>query len=426
MEKMRGVVAIISVPGRSMLKKIRIFDLQVGMYVVDTGLSWLDHPYLYCTEGAVDSEEAIRAIRAEGFSETFIETDKNQVCRDTQRIYDKAAVERAMEEALRESPSFLVSNKSVPLAVEMQAATGIHSRSLISLRYAMEAVASGVPLELQQCQDTARDIAASVSRNRDALICLSRLHDEGGYHIRHGVGVSVLAAAFGDFLGLNRTQVTELAVAGLMHDVGKALTPRDLLEKPGKLSDEEYQRLKRHPVESCSVVSASAPMPEHVLRGIAEHHERHDGSGYPRGLKGQEQSFFGRILAISDVFDALTQDRPYKDRLMPDKALSVMYALRGRDFEAALLERFIKCLGVYPTGSLVRMSSGEFAVVAESNPDTPLRPKITVVFDQDMAPIHPVCVDLSGRQGLAPARPMEVAAIVDHRPHGIRTGEHLL
>ncbi|MFP5223638.1 MAG: HD-GYP domain-containing protein [Acidobacteriota bacterium] len=409
-----------------MLKKIRVFDLQVGMYVVDTGLSWLDHPYLYCTEGFVESEEDIKAIRAEGFSEAFIETDKDQLRRDNQRIYDKATVDRAMADALRDSPPLLTTNKCVPLASELQVAGEVHSRSLTSLRYAMEAVASGVPLEIQQCLDAARDIAASVSRNRDALICLSRLHDGGGYHVRHGVGVSVLAAAFGDFLGLNRNQVSELAVAGLLHDVGKALTPRDLLERPGKLSEEEYQRVKRHPIESCAVVSGSTSLAAHVLRGIAEHHERHDGSGYPRGLKGPEQSFFGRILAIADVFDALTQKRPYKERLLPDKAMSVMYALRGRDFEPGLLERFIKCLGVYPAGSLVRMSSGEYAVVAESNPDTPLRPKITVVFDQDMTPIHPVSVDLSGKQGLAPARPLEVAAVVDHRTHGIRTGEHLL
>lgn len=409
-----------------MLKKIRVFDLQVGMYVVDTGLSWLDHPYLYCNEGVIESEESIKAIRAEGFSEAFIETDRDQVRRDNQRIYDKATVDRALADALRESPPFMPTNKCVPLASELQSAADIHSRSLTSLRYAMEAVASGVPLELQQSLDAARDIAASVSRNRDALICLSRLHDAGGYHIRHGVGVSVLAAAFGDFLGLNRTQVTELAVAGLLHDVGKALTPRDLLERPDKLSEEEYQRVKRHPIESCSVISVSATLPAHVLRGIAEHHERHDGSGYPRGLKGSEQCFFGRILAIADVFDALTQKRPYKERLLPDKAMSVMYALRGRDFEPALLERFIKCLGVYPTGSLVRMSSGEYAVVSESNPDTPLRPKITVVFDQDLTPIHPVSVDLSGKQGLAPARPLEVAGVVDHRTHGIHTGEHLL
>ncbi len=290
----------------------------------------------------------------------------------------------------------------------------------------MEAVATGVPVDPGPCLDAAREVAASVTRNRDALICLSRVFDQGRYHLRHGVGVAVLAAAFGEYLGLTRSQVTDLTLAGLMHDVGKALTPRDLLDKPGKLTDEEYARLKRHPIESCAVVSACMTLPEHVLRGIAEHHERHDGSGYPRGLKQGEQCFHGRLLAVCDVFDALTQDRPYRARQLPDRAMSVMFAQRGRDFEPVLLERFVKCLGIYPAGSLVRLNSGEFAAVCQSNPDTPLRPKVIIVFDQDMRPIHPVPMDLSGRDGPAPAKPLEVLEIVDHRPHGFRVGDHLI
>jgi len=409
-----------------MLKKIRVFDLQVGMYVVDTGLSWLDHPYLYCREGLIQSEDDIREIRSQGFAEAFIETDMDALRCDTSRIYEQAALEKALAEALRDNPTELKSNKNVPLAEELKVAALVHAKAVQTARFAMEAVASGVPLDGQACLDSARDIAASATRNRDALVCLSMHADAGGYHVRHGVGVSVLAAAFGDYLGLNRNQVTELAVAGLLHDVGKALSPKDLLDKPGSLSDEEYQRLKRHPIESCAVVSGCMTLSEHVLRGIAEHHERFDGSGYPQGLKGAAQSFHGRLLAIADVFDALTQDRPYKSRQLPDKAMSAVYALRGRDFDTAMLERFIKCLGVYPVGCLVRLTSGEHAVVSESNPATPLRPKVTVVFDQDMAPIHPVPVDLSGREGPAPARPMEVAAIIDHRPHGVAAGDHLL
>lgn len=408
-----------------MLKKIRVYDLQAGMYVVDTGLSWLDHPYLYCTEGFLETEDQVRAIRTEGYAEAFIETDLALLAGDSTRIYDKAAIEKALAEALIDCPQFK-SNKSAALDQEMRFAPGIHRQAIEAVRFAMEAVASGIPLDARSCHEAAREVAASVSRNRDALICLCKLHDGDGYHIRHGVGVSVLASAFGDYLALDRKQVTDLALAGLLHDVGKALTPRDLLEKPGKLSGEEYHRLKRHPIESCAVVSGCTTLPGHVLRGIAEHHERHDGSGYPRGLKGPEQSFFGRILALADVFDALTQDRPYKARTLPDKAMSVLYALRGRDFESGLLERFIKCLGIFPVGSLVRLSSGEHAVVSESNPDTPLRPKVTIVFDEDMNPIHPVQFDLSGRDGPAPAKPVEVTAIVDHRPHGIRAREHLL
>ena len=408
-----------------MLKKVRVFDLQVGMYVVDTGLSWLDHPYLYSEEGPVTSEEHIRAIRSQGFAEAFIETDKDLHRQDSARLYDRQAIKRAVSQALQARPESLKSNKPQPLAQELEQARAAHAKSLAAVRHAMEAVAQGLPLESQACLEAARDIAASVSRNRDALVCLSRLHDADGYLLRHGVGVSVLSAAFGDYLGLSRNLVAELAVAGLLHDIGKAATPRELLERPEKLSDEEYQRLKRHPVESCAAVSACMSLSGHVLKGIAEHHERFDGSGYPRGLKGPEHCFMGRILAIADVFDALTQDRPYKQRILPDKAMSVVFAQRGRDFEPALAERFVKCLGVYPVGSLVALSSGEHAVVLESNPETPLLPKLSVVFDADMQPIHPALLDLSGRDGPAPARPMRITGVVDHRPHGVDAGSFL-
>lgn len=403
-----------------MLKKIRVFDLQVGMHVVDTGLSWVDHPYLYGVEGEIESEEQIRHIRGNGFAECFVETDSDAV-----RIYDLAEVERALDEAQLADPEEMPSNKSAPLAGELKLAQAIHSRAIAAVKFAMEAVSSGVPMDAQACLDAGRDIASSVTRNRDALICLTRIDDRGDYHIRHGVGVAVLAAAFGEYLNLDRTLVSELAVAGLLHDVGKALSPKDLLAKPSSLTPEEYQRLKRHPIESCSVLSAAMDLSPHVLRAVAEHHERHDGSGYPKGIKAQEQSFLGRILAIADVFDALTQDRPYRKRTLPDKAMSVIFGLRGRDFEAGLLERFIKCLGVYPAGSLVRLSTGEHAFVSESNPASPLRPKLVVAFDEKMAAIHPVRLDLSGREGPAPARPVEVACVVDHRDHGVAALEHL-
>jgi len=409
-----------------MLKKIRAYDLQVGMYVVDTGLSWVDYPYLYCQEGLLESDAQVAALRAEGFAEAFIETDKTKLSCDSSRIYDSAEVNKAMDEALLESFAMARTNKNVPLNQEFTAAVSVHGRSVEVVRGIMEALANNTPLDGQAATDVSRDIAGSVARNRDALICLAKLHDEGEYSFRHSVSVSAIAAAFGDYLGLGRPQVGELALAGLMHDVGKALSPKDLLVKPEALSAEEQARLKHHPIESCAAVSARMDVPQQVLRAIAEHHERFDGSGYPRGIKASEQSYYGQILAIADVFDALTQDRPYKARLMPDKAMSVMFAMRGKDFEPKLLEHFVKCVGLYTVGSLVRLSSGERAVVRESNPHSPLRPKVSILFDADMQPIHPVLMDLSGKEGPAPARPLDVCEILDHRHHGFEARHHLL
>lgn len=408
-----------------MLKKIRVFDLQTGMYVVDTGLSWLEHPYLYSTEGLIESEEQIKAIRAEGFSETFIETDKDKLRCDALRVYDKAEVEQAIADALKAGLNQCKSNKKASLADEMARAEAIQARATLAVREALDAAASGATLDGQACAGAAGDIAASVARNRDALVCMSLLADDDAYHIRHCASVSVFAAALGESMGLPPEHVSALALAGLMHDVGMAFIPPELKLKQGRLTPEEYREVKTHCQRGHSLLTGQASFAPEVLRAVAEHHERQDGSGYPRGLKGEEISLFGRILAVADVFDALTKDRPYKARVMPDKALGAMYGMRGRDFEQGILERFIKCLGVYPAGSLVKLSTGEYAVVSQSNPATPLRPKVAVVLDQDMRAIHPVHVDLSGREGPAPAKAMDVSCVVDHRPHGFSAGEHL-
>ncbi|GAB6038590.1 HD-GYP domain-containing protein [Fundidesulfovibrio butyratiphilus] len=405
-----------------MLKKLRVYDLQVGMYVVDTGLSWIDHPLLYSQEGYVTSEEEIVAIREEGYAELFIETDKDKQCAGSVRLFDRGEVERALDDAQAELDAETATNKSVPLLQELEHARVAHRKAMEVAKRVLDAVAVGRPFDAQACQDLAREVSASVSRNRDALVCLAWLHDTDPYLLRHSASVSVLAAAFGDFLGLNRVQVGELALAGFLHDVGKALSPQDVLAKPGRLTPEQFHRLKFHPIESCTVISARMSLPQHVIRGISEHHERVDGSGYPRGISGKELSFFGQILGVADVYDAMTQDRPHQKAVTPGKALGTMYARRDKDFSAGILERFIKCLGVYTVGSLVRLNSGECAVVCESNPDTPLRPKVAIVFDERMRPMHPVSVDLAGSGRLA--KRLEIREVLDHKALGVNPSHH--
>ena len=408
-----------------MLKKIRVYDLQVGMYVVDTGLSWLEHPLLYAVPGHIASEEHIQSIRREGYAELFIETDKDKQRGDGVRLFDKGELERAMGQAHIESQTQAQSNKSVPLDQELQAARATHRRSLLVAREVMEAVTVGRSFDAQACKDVSRDISSSVSRNRDALICLTWLNEAGVYTARHAANVAALAAAFGDFLGLNRVQVSELALAGFLHDVGKALAPRELLDKPiAVLTPEQLHRVKFHPVESCSILSAGMDLPAHVLRGISEHHERYDGSGYPRGVGVAELSFFGQILALADAYDVLTHDTPHHKGVPSGKALGMLYAKRNKHFEARLLERFIKCLGIYVVGSFVRLSSGECAVVRESNPETPLKPKVAIIFDPDMHPIHPVLIDLATLS--RPLNPLEIREALDHRLQGVNPLDHLV
>lgn len=220
----------------------------------------------------------------------------------------------------------------------------------------------------------------SIFKNPDAMVFLSRIREKDTYLMEHSLNVGMLLANFGRFLKLSRQTIKELLVGGLLHDTGKIMVPDEILHKPGRLTVDEFAIMKKHVEFSVQFLDKSEGISKIVRTVAANHHERLDGLGYPRGLKGLELCLISRISTIVDVFDALTADRCYKKGMQATQAFRILLQGSGTQFDETLVKKFIKCMGIHPTGSLVKLKTGKLALVVESNESAPLQPVVKIIY----------------------------------------------
>jgi putative nucleotidyltransferase with HDIG domain len=225
------------------------------------------------------------------------------------------------------------------------------------------------------------DISDSVLRNPNALISLARLKTKDDYTYLHSVAVAALATGLARQLQLSTDEIREAALAGLLHDLGKAALPLDILNKPGRLTDEEFGQVKAHPKAGYDMLVEAGVDSAMALEVCLHHHEKVDGSGYPDRLKGDAISLYAKMGAVCDVYDAITSDRPYKAGWHPAESIRRMaqWTKEGH-FDERVFQAFVKCVGIYPTGSLVRMQSGRLGVVLDQSQRSLLLPRVKVFF----------------------------------------------
>lgn len=297
---------------------------------------------------------------------------------------------------------------TVPLVEELPVADKLYGEAIEYTRDFLEDVRHGRPIDHKSAIPLVDSVIESVFRNESALSSLCKLRRFDEYSYTHSLNVGVLAVVLGRQLGLGKPVLRLLGIAGLFHDVGKALIPKAILNKPGRLSPSELTVMRTHPIEGWHVMKAQKGIHPEALAAVIEHHERFDGKGYPRGLRGEEIGVFSRVIGVVDVYDALTSQRVYKEPTPPARVLSLMYQWRTSDFFPGSVENFIKCLGVYPVGSLVQLTNGEHAVVMELNPATPIRPKVRVLFDAKMRPRPMRTLDLAEAAVVPGRKPIEI------------------
>lgn len=360
-----------------MIKRIAVEHLEVGMFITDLNNDWIPHNNNR-RRGVLRSEAVIEKIRGLGVTEVYIDTGKG---RDSSYAVPSRDVDANNEAMLQDAGSLKpVTHNRVSREEEMIVAHRIHSEAQGLVSNVLEGVKLGKAIDLNPVNELSAELLHSVLRNHNAMTCLGRIREKDNYLLEHSVNLSVLMSIFGKSIGLPVDVMQQTVVGALLHDIGKILTPDEVLHKPGKLDEEEFRVMKQHVVHSRDLLRNTEGISELTILTAAQHHERMDGSGYPDGLKGEEISQYGRMVAITDVYDAITSDRVYHKGMTPSQGLKKLLEWSDSHLDRNLVHHFIRCIGLYPIGSLVLLESGRLGVVVETNEDDQRLPIVRVMY----------------------------------------------
>ena len=283
----------------------------------------------------------------------------------------------------------------VSVEAEVPRAREVVARSTDLLEKLVADIRLGQNFEIDRVEEIVDDMVESIVRNPDALMWVARLREQDIGTYGHGLQVSVYLTSFGRHLGFPKGHLSILAQVGLLLDIGKIRLPKALLEKQGRLTPEEFEEVKAHVQHGLDILAQTPNFHPEVIEGIAQHHERMNGSGYPGGLMGEEIGVIGRMAGIVDCFAALTNHRPYAAAVSSYEALRNISSWGGDFFHEPLVQQFVSSVGVFPVGSLIELSTGEVAVVVSHNKLRRLKPRVLVVTGPDKTPVaHPAMVDL--------------------------------
>ncbi|HAT31325.1 MAG TPA: phosphodiesterase [Janthinobacterium sp.] len=353
----------------SVLKKIKVADLRLGMFLHGFDGPWLKHPF-WKSKFLLDDAADVRAAHGSGLLECWI---------DAARGADVAPAARTSVPLVPVIPPAASANVPAPFAEELQRAANLCRDARAATVSMFNEARLGNAIDTRACLPLVTEISESVLRNSGALISLARLKTSDDYTYMHSVAVCALMVALGRALGMDEAGCRGAGMAGLLHDIGKAMVPLKILNKPGKLTDAEFEAVKSHPVRGHDLLFQGQAASDAVLDVCLHHHEKIDGSGYPHHLCNEAISLMARMGAVCDVYDAITSNRPYKAGWDPAESVARMISWKGH-FDQAVLSAFIKTLGIYPTGALVKMRSGRLAVVVEQNPASLTKPVVKVFF----------------------------------------------
>ncbi|MGX5219087.1 MULTISPECIES: HD-GYP domain-containing protein [Pseudomonas] len=376
-----------------MLKKIEISQLRLGMYIHEFAGSWMDHPF-WKGRFLLTRPEDLRAIRNSNLRELWIDASKGEDLAQTENSKTEQQV-AAQTDALLCAALQTERVAKVELNDEINRALKICAKSKAAVVEMFTDARMGKAVAVDQVSSLIDEIAVSVQRHPGALISLARLKTADEYTYMHSVAVSALMIALAQELELPAELVKEAGIAGLLHDIGKMAIPDSILNKPGSLSEAEFNRVRSHPAAGHAMLLHNPLISPQVLDVCLSHHEKMDGSGYPNKTQGQDISLFARMGAVCDVYDAITSDRPYKKGWDPAESIRKMAEWQGH-FDAQVFQAFVKCVGIYPCGALVRLESGRLAVVMEQSTKSLLTPVVKVFFSaRSKVPIKQEIIDLS-------------------------------
>jgi len=370
------------------------------MFVHELVGSWMDHPFWRSAFLLTDARQ-LEQLRQSAVREVWIDTRKGLDVEEPPVAAAPAEPRPAAPAAdlppVSAAPSPAPIDTPAAFREELHRASSIVASARPAMQSLFEDARLGKAMDAEHCLPLVHEITSSVDRNPGAIVSLARLKTSDDYTYMHSVAVCALMVALARQLGLDDEATREAGLAGLVHDLGKALMPPEVLNKPGSLTREEFDIMKRHPQAGHTMLLEAQGVGEIALDVCLHHHERMDGKGYPHGLQGEQISLHARMGAVCDVYDAITSNRPYKAGWDPAQSVQRMaqWAQDGH-FDAAVFQAFVKSIGIYPTGSLVKLRSGRLAVVVTQGQASLLAPVVRVFHaTQPLGPLPPQLVDLA-------------------------------
>lgn len=396
--------------------KVDVSQLKKGMYVSELDRSWTETSFLLqgvlienaedisqfqscCEYVYIDAEKSDEDIYAHLRSLLTLAPDITTSNNST------GSIEHESEQADLEQHTF---------QKELKVARKLHSRTRSYVDQALEDVRLGQAVDTEGAKEIVSEVANSITRSPHALVWLTNMKERDEYTSIHCMNVCVMAVSFGRSLGMDKAELEVLGLGGLLHDLGKMRIPLEILNKPSKLTFEEFEVMKTHPMEGYNMLKEQSDLPIEVLDIVKHHHERRNGKGYPSHLDGDQISDMTRIVAIVDVYDAITSDRCYHDAITPYDALKNMYEWVKEDFDKEMIEQFIKCLGIYPIGSVVELNLGHIGIVVSASEKSKLRPIVMLVENSKGEKFpKPKLINLAHPKWLSGSQKLEVKNILN-------------
>ncbi len=366
-----------------MLQKISVDQLRLGMHLHELCGAWLDHPF-WKSKFVLRDRADLKKLLDSGVKEVWIDDAKGlPVLPDSPAVAPKRDMPTKLAARPKEpapAPSTGPPPATSSMQDEIRKAASVVNQSRAAVVALFNEARMGKALDTSGCAELVIEVAASVYRNPGAVVSLARLKTKDDYTYMHSVAVCALMISLGRQLNLSEDQVRDAGMAGLLHDMGKAVMPLEVLNKPGKLTDDEFTIIKSHPERGHEMLLTGEGVSPVALDVCLHHHERPDGNGYPHRLVDEQISLYAKMGSVCDVYDAITSNRPYKAGWDPAESIGKMASWRNGQFDEKVFQAFVKSLGIYPTGSLVRMKSGHLAVVVEQNETSMVKPKVKLFF----------------------------------------------
>ena len=384
--------------------KIDASQLRLGMYVCELDRPWIEAPFLF--QGfMLNDPDDLMTLRSL-CHHVYIDCLKTTINLDKLK---RSAPEMA-------PPAYPVVSD---IRTELPQAAQCYGETFSAVRNMLRALEDGRDASVNAMPALVHGCVESIIRNPSAMLWLTRIKHKDQYTAEHCMNVGVLAMALGRKVGLGRKHIELLGLCGMLHDVGKMRLDQSILNKPGRLTAEEFEHVKLHVTYGHEELSRDPELPSEVLKVALSHHERLDGKGYPRGLPAARLDFYTRATAVVDTYDAITSRRCYSDAQSSATALRILYENRGTQFDERLVVQFIDCIGIYPPGVLVELNTGEVGVVLSVDSSNRLSPRVGLVRDAEKRPMQQRVVDLAEQQGVELSQRMRIAQVLVDGSYGV-------